>query len=106
MVIVHVVKENFDGPNRQGALFMLFATFMFFGALCSWAYLPDVQRKIVDGGKVRWANMTLEELGEGREKARREGQVITIKEKMGEIKAKRLRRKSRRRGESRDEEGA
>ncbi|ELQ37879.1 hypothetical protein OOU_Y34scaffold00567g26 [Pyricularia oryzae Y34] len=106
VVIVHVVKENFDGPNRQGALFMLFATFMFFGALCSWAYLPDVQRKIVDGGKVRWANMTLEELGEGREKARREGQVITIKEKMGEIKAKRLRRKSRRRGESRDEEGA
>ncbi|TLS27638.1 hypothetical protein PpBr36_05216, partial [Pyricularia pennisetigena] len=105
VLIVHGIKGSFEGSNRQGVLFMLFATFMLFGALCSWAYVPDVQRKIVDGGKVRWENMTLEELGEGREKARREGQVITIKEKMGEIKAKRLRRKSRRRAESREEEG-
>lgn len=76
---------------------------MALGAVYSWAYLPDVQRSVIvedyedgiapDGSGVgvsrrrrrgprrRLETRNLEELGEGYQRAKLEGQLITIREK-------------------------
>ena len=56
--------------------------------------LPDVQRKS-EGGRL--VAKDLEELGEGRGRARREGEVVGVAEKWGEIKRRRMRRRERER---------
>ena len=83
---------------------MLFATFMALGAVYSWAYLPDVQRVVYDGGsngnggeldgKKRLETRNLEELGEGYIRACQEGQVIGVREKWADVKG-RLRNRKR-----------
>ena len=101
VLIVYGVQTGYANPNRQGMLFVLFGAFMLIGAVYSWAYIPDVQRVGVldassgDGPAPRKrTTKTLEELGEGRAKARLEGEIITIKDKWAEIKRRRARRRS------------
>lgn len=43
-------------------------------------------------GKPRLETKNLEDLGEGRERARRDGEVVTVREKVEEIKRRRRRR--------------
>ena len=45
VLIVYGINAGYDSRTRQGLIFILFATFMALGALYSWAYLPDVQRR-------------------------------------------------------------
>jgi PHS family inorganic phosphate transporter-like MFS transporter len=87
VLVVYGINSGYKSRTRQGLIFLLFATFMLLGALFSWAYLPDVQRKV--GGHLETRN--LEDLGEGREKARQEGQVITIEDKWRDLRVRRLR---------------
>jgi len=88
---------GYSSTTRQGLIFLLFATFMALGAVYSWAYIPDIQRVVVDEGtgSRHLETRNLEELGEGRERARQEGQVVTVRDKWGEMK-------QRRRGRTRD----
>lgn len=89
VLIVYGINTGYRSSTRQGLIFLLFATFMALGAIFSWAYLPDVQRSVVvdqDGTdssnpRRRLETKNLEELGEGYERARLEGQLITIREK-------------------------
>ena len=100
VLIVYGVQTGYANPNRQGMLFVLFGAFMLFGAVYSWAYLPDVQRVgVIGGGEPpqgarKRSTKNLEDLGEGRAKARREGEVITIKDKWAEMRRRRARRQS------------
>lgn len=98
--------------GRQGLVFVIFGCVLLFGAVCSWAYLPDPQRFRPrpggggggggssggsSGGGGRWESKTLEELGGGRERARLlEGEVLTVREKVREVR--RRRREGRRAG--------
>ena len=88
VLVVYGINMGYTSSTRQGLIFLLFATFMALGALFSWAYLPDVQRITVDEdtGHRRLETRTLEELGEGWERARLEGQVTTISDKWAEVK--------------------
>ncbi|KAK3362868.1 major facilitator superfamily domain-containing protein [Lasiosphaeria hispida] len=94
VLVVYGINAGYSSTTRQGLIFLLFATFMALGALFSWAYLPDVQRVVIDEttGRRRLETRNLEELGEGRERARQEGQVITIREKWAEMERKGRRR--------------
>lgn len=95
MLVVYGINSWYGSSTRQGLIFLLFGSFMALGALYSWAYLPDVQRVVPDsGGRPRLENMNLEELGEGRERARHLEQVITIRDKIGRLKRRRRRRPS------------
>jgi len=61
-----------------------------FGAVFSWAYLPDPQRWVDDGeGKKYLRTKDLEELGEGRVRARQSGDVVTFGEKLADIRRRR-----------------
>ncbi|RGP65226.1 hypothetical protein FLONG3_9313 [Fusarium longipes] len=81
--------------QKQGApatvVFVAICHFMFnfvaaVGAIFSWAYLPDSQRRVEYEGKTYLESKTLEELGEGRVKARLGGELVTIEEKWDAIK--------------------
>ncbi|KAK3299084.1 major facilitator superfamily domain-containing protein [Chaetomium fimeti] len=93
VLVVYGINSGYNSTTRQGLIFLLFATFMALGAIYSWAYLPDVQRAVYDGGdtasggdgggKKRLETRTLEELGEGYVRACQEGQAIGVREKWG-----------------------
>lgn len=105
VLVVYGIDAGYASPTRQGLVFLLFGSFMALGAVFSWAYLPDVQREVVvvveededDGGgggrrgrsRTVLENRNLEDLGEGREKARLEGQVASLKDKWAELKRRR-----------------
>ncbi|EJT81335.1 hypothetical protein GGTG_01318 [Gaeumannomyces tritici R3-111a-1] len=89
--VVYIINHNYKSKTRQGLIFLLFAPFMVLGALYSWAYLPEVQRVV--GGR-RLEPMTLEDLGEGRAKAQQEGQVITVRDKIDDVRRRRRNRRS------------
>lgn len=95
MLVVYGINAGYGSRTRQGLVFLLFATFMLLGALFSWAYLPDVQRKVVDDDDGRLETRSLEELGEGRERAGQEGQLVTIREKWREVRRRRRRARAR-----------
>lgn len=94
VVVYGIHSSGYDPDTRQGLIFLLFAGFMAAGAVVSWGYLPDVQRRTADG---RLEARTLEELAEGRERARMEGKVVGVGARLGEVKMRVKRR--RRRGE-------
>jgi PHS family inorganic phosphate transporter-like MFS transporter len=103
VAVFYAINTYYANPMRQGLIFLLFGSFMFLGAIYAWAYLPEVQREVVeevmqqDGStrQVRYLqNKTLEELGEGRERARQEGEILTVREKWAELKRRGRRRLS------------
>lgn len=76
--MVYSINNEYEAITKQGLVFLLFAGIGAVGAIFSWAYLPDIQRRGSDG---QLANRTLEELGEGLRRAEAEGQVFTVREK-------------------------
>lgn len=92
VLVVYGINSGYNSPTRQGLIFLLFSVFMAMGAVYSWAYLPDIQRRVVDretGKALGLENKNLEDLGEGRERARRDGEVVTIREKLSALKRRR-----------------
>lgn len=92
LLLVYLINNSYSVANRQGLVFLLFGFVMGFGAIFSWAYIPDVQRRVpvdADGRKTRLETKNLEDLGEGREKARMENEVITAREKWSEFRRRR-----------------
>ncbi|EAQ90823.1 hypothetical protein CHGG_02758 [Chaetomium globosum CBS 148.51] len=114
VLVVYGINSGYNSTTRQGLIFLLFATFMALGAIYSWAYLPDVQRPVYDGGdgsdggggggKKRLETRTLEELGEGYVRACQEGQAIGVREKWGLLRAQLRHRAGRNRERSGMEE--
>lgn len=99
VLVFYGIDVGYNSPKKPGLVFILFGSFMAFGAIFSWAYLPDVQRVVIEqnaeGRPIRRLEpKNLEELGEGRERARQEGQLITIRDKWAEIKRRGRRRLS------------
>ncbi|KAK7739540.1 hypothetical protein SLS63_001886 [Diaporthe eres] len=92
VLVVYGINAGYKSSTRQGLIFLLFSLFMAMGAVCSWAYLPDIQRRVLDretGKPLRLENKNLEDLGEGRERARRDGEVVTVGEKLRELRRRR-----------------
>lgn len=94
ILVVYGIDAGYHSKKRQGLEFLLFSLFMALGAVCSWAYLPNIQRQVVDpndggGRRSRLETKNLEDLGEGRERAKNDGELITIKEKMSDIRRRR-----------------
>ena len=105
VLVVYGINSGYASATRQGLVFLLFATFMALGAVYSWAYLPDVQRRTAvqddDAGggrrrKLRLETKNLEELGEGYMRARLEGQVIGLRNKWDDLKERVRERRGRR----------
>lgn len=97
-LIVFVINEFYPAVNKQGLAFIIFGFVMVAGAVFSWGYIPDVQRWMTDEDDARrkvLETKTLEDLGGGREKARLEGEVITVKEKWAALVARRRMRTDR-----------
>lgn len=46
VLVVYGINETWQSETRQWLIFILFFVFMAVGAFCSWAYLPDVQRRV------------------------------------------------------------
>lgn len=94
MLVVFGINKAYKSHTRQGLIFLLFGSVAVVGALFAWAYLPDAQRYVVeptgDGREKRvLETKNLEELGEGRERARQAGEVVTFKERWGELRNRR-----------------
>ncbi len=98
VLVVYGINAGYSSTTRQGLIFLLFATFMALGAVYAWAYLPDVQRVVYDGpdGKKSLETKNLEELGEGFMRARQEGQVIGVGEKLRDLRGRMRKRRNRR----------
>lgn len=92
VVVVYGINSAYDSDTRQGLIFLLFGSVAAFGAIFSWAYLPDPQRWVDSGdsdGKGFLETKDLEELGEGRVRARQGGEVVTFHEKWADIRRRR-----------------
>ncbi|KAG6123770.1 hypothetical protein E4U13_000063 [Claviceps humidiphila] len=93
VLVVYGINSAYESDSRQGLIFLLFGSVAAFGAVFSWLYLPDSQRVIEDedSGKKFLETKDLEELGEGRERARRNGEVVTVRARWQDVR-RRLRR--------------
>ncbi|KAG6197542.1 hypothetical protein E4U35_007434 [Claviceps purpurea] len=93
VLVVYGINSAYESDSRQGLIFLLFGSVAAFGAVFSWLYLPDSQRVIEheDSGKKFLETKNLEELGEGRERARRNGEVVTVRARWRDVRS-RLRR--------------
>ncbi|KAG6036211.1 hypothetical protein E4U19_003596 [Claviceps sp. Clav32 group G5] len=93
VLVVYGINSTYKSDTRQGLIFLLFGSVAAFGAVFSWLYLPDSQRVIEDedSGKKFLETKDLEELGEGRERARRNGEVVTVRARWRDVRS-RLRR--------------
>jgi MFS transporter, PHS family, inorganic phosphate transporter len=80
--MVYAINTQYKSASRQGLIFLLFAAVGTTGALFSWAYLPDIQRRTPDGKLV---NRNLEELGGGLQAAEAEEQIFTARGKMAAL---------------------
>ncbi|KAK0383279.1 hypothetical protein NLU13_9192 [Sarocladium strictum] len=91
VLVVYGINSAWSSDTRQGTIFIIFGSFAGVGAIFSWAYLPDSQRWVEeeDGGKKFLETKDLEELGEGRVRARQGGEIITLNEKWAEIRRRR-----------------
>lgn len=96
VLVVYGIKASYSSEKRQGVIFLIFGSFAVFGAIFSWAYLPDSQRWVEDDiGKSFLETKDLEELGEGRVRARQGGEAITLGEKWAGIRERRRGAQSR-----------
>lgn len=86
VLIVYAINSSYKSETRQGLIFLLFGSVAAVGAIFSWAYLPNSQRWVEYDGRKYLEAKTLEELGEGRAKARLGGEVVTVKEKWEELR--------------------
>ncbi len=99
VLVVYGINTSYTSHTRQGLIFILFGSVLFFGAVYAWAYLPEPQRRSSSGGDRHLESKTLEELGGGRERARVvEGEVITVRDKIHEIRRRRQERQRQRQG--------
>ncbi|TWU75414.1 hypothetical protein ED733_003264 [Metarhizium rileyi] len=89
ILVVYGINSTYKSETRQGLIFLLFGSVAAFGAIFSWLYLPDSQRVIQDEGKRFLETKDLEELGEGRERARQNGEQVKIQEKWAKLKRRR-----------------
>lgn len=92
VLVVYGINSSWSSETRQGTIFIIFGSFAGVGAIFSWAYLPESQRWVEDdegNGKKFLETKDLEELGEGRVRARQGGEVITLGEKWAEIRRRR-----------------
>ncbi|ATY62210.1 phosphate transporter [Cordyceps militaris CM01] len=94
VLVVFGINKAYKSHTRQGLIFLLFGSVAVVGAFFSWAYLPDPQRWVVeptgDGREKRvLESKDLEELGEGRERARQAGELVSLKERWGELRSRR-----------------
>ncbi|TQV95934.1 phosphate transporter [Cordyceps javanica] len=94
VLVVFGINKAYKSHTRQGLIFLLFGSVAVVGAFFSWAYLPDSQRWVVeptgDGREKRFLETKdLEELGEGRERARQSGELVSFKERWGELRSRR-----------------
>ncbi|RYP08452.1 hypothetical protein DL765_008782 [Monosporascus sp. GIB2] len=89
VLVVYGINTSYSSETKQGLIFVLFGSVLFFGAVYSWAYLPESQRRVRGSLETK----TLEELGGGREQARLEGEVITVRDKIREVRWRRRERK-------------
>ncbi|KAH7026334.1 inorganic phosphate transporter [Microdochium trichocladiopsis] len=104
VLVVYGINTGYKSDTRQGLVFVLFGSVLLLGALYSWAYLPNIERRVDTGnGHSYLETKTLEELGGGREQARLEGDIITVKDKVRELRRRRRERKNHERS-SRDGE--
>ncbi|KAG6008964.1 hypothetical protein E4U21_003516 [Claviceps maximensis] len=97
VLVVYGINSTYKSDKAQSLILFLFGSVAAVGALFSWLYLPDSQRVIQDedegeeggqGGNRRPFLETkhLEELGEGRERARRNGEVVDAGERWRGLK--------------------
>lgn len=94
VLLVWVINIAYGNEDRQCLILLLFGSVAAFGAIFSWAYLPDTQRRVVgEGGGSFLETKDLEELGEGRERARQAGEAMTLCEKWAGIKRNEARRR-------------
>lgn len=101
VLVVYGINSSWNSDYRHGLILLLFGSVAAVGAIFSWAYLPDPQRWIEYDGKRYLETKTLEELGEGRERARQGGESLTVKEKWADF---RRRKSSARQDEARPAE--
>ncbi|KAK2014041.1 phosphate transporter [Colletotrichum eremochloae] len=90
LFVVYWINSSYKAENRQGLNFHALRLFRRRRRHFSWAYLPNSQRWAVDeDGRRVLQQKTLEELGQGRERARQLGEVITFREKWHDLKRRR-----------------
>ncbi|OAA79985.1 phosphate transporter [Akanthomyces lecanii RCEF 1005] len=94
VLVVFGINKTYKSHTRQGLIFLLFGSVALVGAFFAWAYLPDSQRWVVeptgDGrGKRVLETKDLETLGEGRERARQAGELVTFKERWSDLRSRR-----------------
>jgi hypothetical protein len=67
----------------MGYILIIFSSAMFLGAVVAWVWLPEVQEaKRLPGSRVL-PSKSLEDLAEGRVKARAEGQIAGLRKRLG-----------------------
>ncbi|GAO18177.1 hypothetical protein UVI_02037090 [Ustilaginoidea virens] len=96
VLLVYGINSTFKSDTRQGLIFLLFGSVAATGALFSWLFLPDVQRVVEDDGKSILETKDLEELGEGRERARQNGETVTVEDKWDNLRENRKKSLKRR----------
>ncbi|KAK2591402.1 hypothetical protein QQS21_010908 [Conoideocrella luteorostrata] len=89
VLVVYGINSAYKSDTRQGLIFLLFGSVAAVGAIFSWLYLPDPQRVIEDDGKRFLETKGLEELGEGRERARQNGESVSLHERWQNLKRRR-----------------
>jgi PHS family inorganic phosphate transporter-like MFS transporter len=83
VLVVYGINSGYHSRTRQGVILVLFGSFMLIGAFFSWAYIPDVQRRKQNR---RLEAKNLEELGEGRDRARLDGELLTVGDRWNSLK--------------------
>jgi PHS family inorganic phosphate transporter-like MFS transporter len=86
VLVVYGINSGYHSRTRQGVILVLFGSFMLIGALFSWAYLPDIQRRKQDR---RLETKNLEELGEGRQRTKLNGELLTVGDRWNNLKKRR-----------------
>ncbi|CAI6088409.1 unnamed protein product [Clonostachys chloroleuca] len=73
-------KVSKPGSTSLGYVFLVFGGVMALGALFAWVWIPSMQNPRAEGESLVLQNKTLEELAEGVERYRSDGQVIGMRD--------------------------